>query len=377
MDDPAVPLEALLDAPAMARRLARALPGAPVGTLSVRRASYRPGRRAAVRYAAPGAELVALVDVRRDLRGAVEAAADPAVGYDPELDAMLARAPADPWMPVLARHDALRACARAGGATIADDAEPRLLHFLPGERGVVRVGPRVLKAYARREPFEAASEALGLMSAQRAVPIARHVASVEAHRVTVQEALPGEPATSALAVAARAGELARRLHALPLAPARRLPPDALVARASRRGALIAALVARLSRRVERLLARLEATIPAVEPAVAHGGFHHRQLLFDGERAHVIDVDGLCLAAPAFDLATFAAGAIVGAEDDVARVRTVVDALLSGYGTRPPALEWHLGVAALRRTAYPFTHYSGEGFGGRIERRLATAEALAA
>ncbi|HEY3019107.1 MAG TPA: hypothetical protein VGJ32_02900, partial [Solirubrobacteraceae bacterium] len=377
------------DAGAMARRLAGALRATRVSAVSVRRVFYRPGRRISVRYAAPTAdgtgppqELVAVADAGRDLEALVErtlaarrARLPGDLGYDPELRVMVARAPADPWMPVLAREDRLRDCARAGGATVADDDVSLLLHFKPGEQAVVRLGACVLKAYARPAAFEAASSALRLMSTQRDVPTAQHLASIRAERVTVQELLPGVEPLDALAVAPPAGELLRRLHGLELAPARDLPAAHLVRRAARSGDLLATLVPSLAKRFNRLLGRLRDTLPDAVPVPAHGGYHHRQLLVDGDRASVIDVDGLCLAAPAFDLATYAAGAITGGDDDVAGAHALLDALLAGYGEPPAVLGWHLAVLALARTTQPFRHFSGDDYPERIERFLGTAEAL--
>ena len=67
----------------------------------------------------------------------------------------------------------------------------------------------------------------------------------------------------------------------------------------------------------------------------------------------IDLDGLCLAAPALDLATYAADVVAAATATSAAVAAVLDPLIAGYGGPPPDLEWHLATAILTRAAHPF------------------------
>jgi hypothetical protein len=57
--------------------------------------------------------------------------------------------------------------------------------------------------------------------------------------------------------------------------------------------------------LERIAALDAATAP-LEPCLAHGDFKHEQVLFDGERCALVDVDGLCRAEPALDLGKFVA-----------------------------------------------------------------------
>ncbi len=87
---------------------------------------------------------------------------------------------------------------------------------------------------------------------------------------------------------------------------------------------------------------------------AHGDFHVDQLLLGGDGLAVLDLDGLCLAPPAHDLATYAADVVRGRESDARRRRTPsCDPLIGGYGGPPPDLEWHLATAILTRAAHPF------------------------
>jgi hypothetical protein len=61
----------------------------------------------------------------------------------------------------------------------------------------------------------------------------------------------------------------------------------------------------LVRAAEELVERLEALAPSREELLpAHGGFRHKQTVGDEDSLTVIDWDGLCLADPALDAATF-------------------------------------------------------------------------
>ena len=86
---------------------------------------------------------------------------------------------------------------------------------------------------------------------------------------------------------------------------------------------------------------------------AHGDFHADQLLVAPGGITLVDFDELCRAAPALDLATFAADVARGRDDDGAAIDAVLAALLAGYGARPAALDWHLAAALLARSAHPF------------------------
>jgi hypothetical protein len=85
---------------------------------------------------------------------------------------------------------------------------------------------------------------------------------------------------------------------------------------------------------------------------------------------------MCLAAPALDLATYAADVVRGRDTDLDAVGEVLDGLLDGYGARPEALAWHLSAAILARTAHPF-HRQLPGWPDRVDAMLRAAEATRA
>jgi Ser/Thr protein kinase RdoA (MazF antagonist) len=167
----------------------------------------------------------------------------------------------------------------------------------------------------------------------------------------------GEPVGRgrAPAVAARAGALLRELHALENPGLEVSAPVAQLDAARRSAAVVGAVAPRLARRVRRLVTRLELAAPPAVPrlVVAHGAFVAGPLLEAAGALVALDFDRACLAAPALDVATFAAGVASGRDDDLASVRAVLEATAEGYGTRPLHLEWHLAVALLLGAASPF------------------------
>jgi hypothetical protein len=88
---------------------------------------------------------------------------------------------------------------------------------------------------------------------------------------------------------------------------------------------------------------------------------------------VIDLDQLCLADPALDLATYAADVVRGRPGDRDAVERVLELLLDGYGSRPAGLHWHVAAAILGRAAHPFQRQL-PSWPERVEAMVATAEA---
>ncbi len=238
---------------------------------------------------------------------------------------------------------------------------------------MLRLGGLVLKAYGREREFEAALA--GLQASQDGpLPTAAYAGAVPELRLTAQEALDGRPAGTAVGVAAEAGAMAAALQRAGLSPALSAPPVKLLDAAVRKAEVVETVMPELADRLAALVRRLGDALPAGLPLVpAHGDFHVDQLLVrDGEIA-VIDFDDLCVAAPALDLATYAADVVRGRPGDLERVQAVLDPLLEGYGDRPDALEWHLAAAVLGRAAHPFQRQV-PGWRERVEATVAVAEA---
>ena len=112
--------------------------------------------------------------------------------------------------------------------------------------------------------------------------------------------------------------------------------------------------------------------PEPELVTAHGDFHRAQLLRVQGRLVVLDVDAMCLAAPALDVAEYASGAVDGDEAGWEAAEAVLDGLLEAYGSRPAGLEWHLANALVVRASHPF-HRLLPSWPDRIEAMLGIAE----
>jgi thiamine kinase-like enzyme len=87
---------------------------------------------------------------------------------------------------------------------------------------------------------------------------------------------------------------------------------------------------------------------------AHGDFDAEQLLDTGNGEPVVlDFDDACVAQPALDLATYLADVVRGEADDLARLDSVREPLVTGYGSEPQALDWHVAVVVVARTLHAF------------------------
>jgi Ser/Thr protein kinase RdoA (MazF antagonist) len=236
---------------------------------------------------------------------------------------------------------------------------------------VLRSNGHVLKAYGAPRQFEAAVAGL-LAAAAGPLPTGAPAGADPELRLVAQRAVAGRRPDGAQEVAAVAGALAAELAAARLEGLPVAPPARHLRGAARKGALIADVLPELRPRVEALLDRLGRERPAGLPAVpAHGDFHVDQLLV-ADRVAVVDFDQMCLAAPALDVATYAADVVRGRDGDLAEVGSVLEAFLTGYGPAPDALAWHLRVAILGRAAHPF-HRQLPGWPDRVEAMLHAAE----
>jgi Ser/Thr protein kinase RdoA (MazF antagonist) len=184
------------------------------------------------------------------------------------------------------------------------------------------------------------------------------------------------PETAAEAAEA-AGAIARTLHeaAVPALP--QVGSAELLAAARRKAALVETIVPELAGRLRRLVLRLQASAPGTGPLVAtHGDFHVDQLLRVGDDLVLIDFDGMCLAAAAFDVATYLADLVRGRGGDLSAIDSVRGPLLAGYGEQPAALEWYLAALVLTRAPHPF-HRLAAAWPERVEGTVRTAEEVLA
>ncbi len=396
--DGALPgLAALLDTGAMAPRLAGALGGeAELTDVRLRYLRYKPATNIVVHYD------VGLDDGRRHDAIAMTAArgylarraakpenqalaslvhervpARSSLSYDEDIGALVQWFPLDLALPALAEPGAvIRSELEAAGASV-DPEWPgaTVLAYKPRRRAVLRLGGDVVKFYAKDDEYAAAAHGLQASARLTNVLAPAPGGRLDSRRVTTQRFLPGRQPQPEEA-AEGAGRLLAELHASTPGPLPLAQPGVQLKAAAATAGLISALSDPLGRRAETLLGRLARELPVGLPLVtAHGDFNSRQLLVSHEGLALVDFDALCHAPAALDLATYAAYVVLGDERALERVEGVLDALLTGYGSRPPALEWYLATCILRRSARPFRYFEPD-WPQRVAGMLAAAEEAA-
>jgi ATP-binding cassette, subfamily B, bacterial len=374
--DPGFPAgERLLDPGAVAASLQRSLGDeAALADVTVGRVVYAPGERLAVHYGCrvrderhdvvltrlPNSDLAAMASEPRyeamARRAAARSPASAPLRYDPALEALVTWLPFDPRLPALLEPAPrlVRRLASAGVPVEGEVGEPCRIGYKPRARAVLRLDGHVLKAYGRRRQFEAARDGLLVAARDANVRTAAFEAAFPEVRLTVQSAVEGVTPGAAVEVAGAAGALVARLQHSAVDGLAAAGCERELAVAVRKATVVRAVLPELGPRVDGLLARLGAAVPpAPALVVAHGDFHVDQVLERGGDLLAIDFDQMCLAAPALDLATYAADVVRGRPGDADAIAAVLQPLLEGYGGRPECFDWHLAAAILARAAHPF------------------------
>jgi ATP-binding cassette, subfamily B, bacterial len=392
--DPALPqLGRLLDPGRMQPVLARSLEAGP-DRLEVSRVVYKPHEIVAVHYRvriaggvhdavatsiagedmAAGASKPRYVERARRIDGR-----SPAVHplrYDADAGTIVTWLPFDPRLPALAEEgpELARRLRAAGSTSVECTGEPALVGYKPRGRAVLRIGEHVLKAYGRVRQYETALAGLVAASRCGAIQTGRFEAALPELRLTAQRSVEGTRPAKAGAVAGEAGEMLAALRRARLGPLPCVAAERHLEAAARKAAVVGAVLPALGPRLDALLDRLGGAVPAdLPPAPAHGDFHVDQLLVTEGGLAVLDFDQMCMAAPALDLATYAADVVRGRASDLEAVQAVLEPLIAGYGGRPAALDWYLAAAILGRAAHPFQRQV-PSWQERVEGMVATAEA---
>jgi ATP-binding cassette subfamily B protein len=391
--DAALPsLAALLDEERMAAVLQRSLgPERILSRVRISDVRLKPQRELIVRYDVLADETftaVAIIHQRGRLAKHVSRPAQIAlaravegraparspISHDDEVGALIQWLPLDIDLPALATSQeflAQRLC-QEGLVVSNDPGEPELVSYKPLGRAVLRFDERVLKLYTG--PGRLASAAAALASLQSAdLPTPRLEAVLPDLRATVQATIDGRAPTDGAAIAEEAGGLLHALHRVPLATAPPLPAKARLGQAAKHAAVVASILPALEERLEALLRRLEERIPTDGEAVlSHGDFESGQLLVTSDGLAVVDLDDLCLAAPALDHANYAAHMVDGNGNGVDAARRTLASLTAGYGSTVEDLDWHLAAALVCRAPAPFRRFRPE-WPDRVEGVVRAAE----
>ncbi len=347
-DDPALPVaNQLLDPAGAEAVLRRGLSGPlDVDRLRLRYLAYQPGVDIVVQYEASTPNGKIDLGVQADRSGHT-----------------VFRYPDDPGLPALSDPAAIRDLA-------GNDLPPERLAWVPTRRAALRVGDVVVKTYADEHEAVTAFRHMQLVAAVVRTPAALGID--RDNRLVAQRFTPGRPLerTDALAFTDRAVAVIESLQAasiedltladltladltiedLTIKDLTVMGPGEVLALASGPVALVTfarpAVAARLHRVVDALKARAPATT-TLRPA--HGDFNVGQLLVEeGGELTLVDVDTLCIAAPAFDLASYATNVMSGRRGDDAEARDFIAAVEAAL-THPVAdLAWYRAATLLRR-----------------------------
>ena len=310
--------------------------------------------RVRVRYLdhVPGRSIVVQYDARTTDDGTLLEASATADGSEDGAQFQLFAAPDDAALPLLGA-DAATLVGELGLPLLSDDTVVRRLAWVPTRRAVLRCGPYVVKLYA--DPAELAQSERALALVDGVLPTARLVRSRPDRGIVAQEALAGVPVARGDAVAGvdAAAAILHVLHGARIDGLDQGGPTQLLAAIGRPAALVSFAVPELAGRVAALVERLRETEPRLHRTVpVHGDYNVGQLLADGERTFVVDVDTLAVGSPAADLAAYVANLHNGRTGDAVTVNEALDALVHAYGHRPDDLEWHLAATMLRRVDRP-------------------------
>lgn len=373
--DPALPgLRELLDgyemAPLLGRMLGEAEP-VDVRVLSVR---YKPGDNVVVQYAVAAqdgwATAVAYANAESNLefkpdrgrnrklvrRVRSRTAAQEPLGYLPEVSALVQWLPLDIRLPLLSEPGTKLSHRLTKRGLAAVEEEPELLRYWPRRRAVLRFGPHIIKVYRDGADFAQARNGLRAAGALRRVHTAPYEASTRTQRATVQGLIPGGSPSCWPRSSEAAGSVLGDLHGDTKLPVCTTTAEDILDKSVVRAGFVADLLPHLREELSALLADLKAKAPCGLPLVtSHGNFHAGQLLAGPQHISLIDMDRLCLAAPAYDVASFAAHVAVGRQGEMELVTATVDSLLTGYGASPADLGWFLANCLLRRAPVAFRH----------------------
>jgi hypothetical protein len=383
----------LLDGDVMARALHRSLlPDAPLPDVRVQYLRYKPGTNLVVHYQVGLGEgrydAVAMIASQANLaRRAAKpehvalaqlvdgrSPAPSPLAYDADLNALVQWLPLDLSLPALAEPPGrFRRRLEAAGVELSEADQPSLLAYKPRRRAALRLGRHVLKVYATEDRFATAAEGLRAGARLEGLHTPRCEAALPDLRLTVQAFLPGAGPLAAIPTATQAGALLGRLHAASAPQLRPAPPDVQLRCAASSAGLVGAIVPSLEGRLERLVDQLEEAQPDDEVLVpSHGDFNRRQLLVHEGDLAVVDFDDMCLAPAAMDIANYAAHLVRGEAEMMVHLDAALDALVEGYGSRPPSLSWYLATSMLRQTLFAFRCFE-EHWPERVEAMVKASE----
>lgn len=232
------------------------------------------------------------------------------------------------------------------------DADLVQLAYKPERRFVARldvdgVPVASLKVYSERE-FQQALNNPAQLRSRRVLRLPEQVATSRKHRLILLDWLPGTPLQQIisetpvdLAVVRRVGAALAELHSQAghgLAEWTPQQTREAVEAATRSIRFTSPPLEALATEIDTRLGELIST-EQVEPSAIHGDFYPAQVLAEGDRIAIIDLDNTVRGNPASDLGLFVAHLernALSPSRPKAPVAIVRDALIEGYATVRPA-----------------------------------------
>jgi hypothetical protein len=389
VDDQLQGASLLLDTERMGEHVQASFGGVePLASLKIRYLEYVPHTSLRVQYRANIGthkyDLTAQVGFavsEDDMKSATKIPAEGTGGADS--NAYLTWYPIDLGLPMLARSDA--AIAELLGL---DSTGPTArMAWVPGQRAALRYPNAIVKVY--RDPVDAMAAASALTIVAGHIPTARLLHQNVDAGLVAQELLVGNALShnDAFPTIFEAVEVLSRLHAL---DASTFDPNILV-RTSTSSNLLEVLqhptnLVRFCRpdladRIDVVVDQLQRYLPHLpQLVVSHGDFNVGQLLRGSGTTRdpannllsVLDFDTLCLAPPAFDVASYAANLMSGRPEDFADMMAARDRVLQVYPSNVDGMDWYLAAMMMRRLDRPVRRLKRDWF-GRTDVILASAE----
>lgn len=298
-----------------------------VTRVRIRYLAYEPGRHVTVQYQAFTAD----------------GSFDAAVTATPDRQQAF-RYPHDPALALLADPGAV-----VDALQLLDHEPVARLAWVPTQRAAIRHGANVVKHYA--DAGDAAAALRHMRLVQGVVPTPAPVAEAVDRGLVAQQLVTGRTLERADAPVAleRAIALAGRLHGAELGALPVTGPAEVLAMGRAPMLLAGFACPHLAERLARAAEVLKGSMPTADDlGPSHGDFNVGQLIERDGELWVVDVDTLCLADAAFDVAAYATNVLSGRVADLddalallARIAAMDDATHRNLG-------WYAAASTLRR-----------------------------
>lgn len=354
---------------ALARSLAQAGFAARGLEASIERVRLKPGRKALIGYRLRGSDAAGNSFDQR-LMLTLWPDGDPALLPDIGITAVATPAFGPPRMEVLELGGEAWLFPNdrkiAGITRLLEQAQAlgpvvEVVHYVPEQGCTVRVtgDGGTFFGKVRADDRGAIATRVADLDTGRDVRLAQVIHCDAARRIQWQQAVAGDPLDFGVVLAEpaawaeRIGAALRAFHAMPMPSGLQVIEPAPLAQAViRRIARIAGTMPEYGEQLTSMAARLEHAA-AVTPvlALSHGDLHPANLLWDGARFALIDLDTCALAPPARDYASLTAALAAKATSLNLAPQAMIGALADASGVPTHEFHWFLAASLLGERLY--------------------------